>query len=264
MKRGTAFLVLIVIGIYGIFAEDEMGRIAFNSLATLAALSDLDPAVPGIPVNIRNNTYYLESRRLTALAQETYDTGDYDASVEYATEAIEYAHLSDEYVALQLKIKAADDAIQAAYSRLGWAATVDAPNRYPDEFTQAQNFYDLAVTERSAEHWDEAIEAANQVLIALANVQEAPPVPEKPVLPAQYTVRSWAVSKDCLWNIAGRPGVYGDPTKWRLIYEANRSRLPNPNNPNLIRPGMVLTIPSIKGEVREGMWDPSTNYDPLQ
>jgi nucleoid-associated protein YgaU len=264
MKRGTAFIALIVIGIYGIVAEDEMKRIAFNSLVTLAALSDLDAAAPVIPVNIRNNTYYLESLRLTALAQETYDNGNYDVSFDYAMEAIKYAQLSDEYVALQLKIKAADDAIQAAHSRLDWAAAVDAPNRYPNEFTQAQNFYEQAINERSAESWDGAIEAANQVLIALANVQEAPPVPEKPVLPAQYTVRPWAVSKDCLWNIAGQPGVYGDPAKWRLIYEANRTRLPNPNNPNLIRPGMVLEIPSIQGEVRVGMWDSSANYDSVQ
>jgi nucleoid-associated protein YgaU len=141
---------------------------------------------------------------------------------------------------------------------------VDAPNRYPNEFTQAQTFYEQARNERSAESWDGAIEAANQVLVALANVQEAPPVPEKPVLPAQYTVRPWAVSKDCLWNIAGQPGVYGDPAKWRLIYEANRTRFPNPDNPNLIRPGMVLDIPSIQGEVREGMWDSSVNYDSVQ
>ncbi|MDR2741219.1 MAG: LysM peptidoglycan-binding domain-containing protein [Treponema sp.] len=275
MNRSIALVLLILIGIFGIFAEDGTERIDFASLVALAASAGSDTPAPVIPANIRNNKYYLESVRLTRLARETYDYGDYDASAEYAAEAIENARLSDEYVALQLKIKAANDAIKAARSRLDWAASVDAPVRYPDEFTQAQTFYTQAVDERSAEHWDEAVEAAKQVLIALANVQApppaapsvapaAPPAEEKIFLPAQYTVRPWAVSKDCFWNIAGQSWAYGDPTKWRLIYEANRLRLPKPDNPDLIHPGMVLDIPGIRGETRQGMWDSSKKYDPLQ
>jgi hypothetical protein len=329
MKKSIALALLILIGIYGIFAHDRlaidlpepvfylpdtslagsygqpapeilipalpawnsqelaylwltdpagdgMERIEFHPLFALAAAADSDASAPVIPASIRNNKYYLESVRLTTLAQETYDYGDYDASAEYAVEAIKYAQLSDEYVALQLKIKATNDAIKSARSRLEWAVSVNASSRYPSEFNRAQGSYDLAINERSAEHWDEAIEAANQVLVALANVQApvpapavapAPPravTPEKPALPAQYTVRPWAVSKDCLWNIAGRPWAYGDSTKWRLIYTANRSRLPQPDNPNLIHPGMVLDIPSIQGEARQGMWDSSKNYDPLR
>jgi nucleoid-associated protein YgaU len=258
MNRSIAITLLILTGIYGIFAEDGGERIEFNPLAAVAAAGS-DAAAPVIPPSIRNNRYYQESVRLTRLAQQTYDYGDYDASSAYSAEAIENARLSDEYVALQLKIRAANDAIRAARSRLDWAAGVDAPGRYPNEFAQAQASYDLALNERSAEHWDEAVEAANRVLTALANVQAAPPAEEKPALPAQYTVRPWAVSRDCFWNIAGRPWAYGDPTKWRLIYEANRTRLPNPGNPDLILPGMVLDIPSAQGEVRQGMWDSSAD-----
>lgn len=268
MIRGIAITVLILSGIYGIFAEEGIDRMDFNPVAVLAAASDADAAAPVIPANIRNNKYYRESLRLTRLARDTYDQGDYDASAAYSMEAMENARLSDEYVALQLKIKAANDAIKAARSRLNWAVSVGAPDRYSAEFTRAQTFYDLAVTERSAEHWDEAVEAANQVLAALANVQAAspsvPPPAEGKPLPAQYTVRPWAVSRDCFWNIAGQPWAYGDSTRWRLLYEANKSRLPNPDNPDLIHPGMVLDIPGIRGEVRQGMWDPSVSYAPLQ
>jgi hypothetical protein len=231
----------------------------FVSLLTLAAAASADvPTV--IPANIRNNQYFLESLRLTKLAQEAYDYGDYDASAQYAADALKYAQLSDEYVALQLKIKAANDAIAAAKTRLDWADSVGAPARYPVEFGQAQGAYEEAVTERAAEAWDPAIAAANRVLIALADVREAP---KTPPLPAQYTVRPWAISRDCLWNIAGRAWAYGDPTKWRLIYNANRAKLPNPDNPDLINPGMVLDIPSARGELRQGMWDPGVTYDPL-
>ncbi|MDR0378267.1 MAG: LysM peptidoglycan-binding domain-containing protein [Spirochaetaceae bacterium] len=345
MNRSIALAALLLAGTYGIFAEKEAFRLEFNPLAVLAAADDFDAAGPEIPANIHNNQYYQESLRLTNLAEETYEAGDYDAAAQYAAEAIRNAQLSDEYVAVQLKIKAANDAIAAARSRLEWAVAVSAPDRYPDEFAQGQAFYDQAITERSAEQWDEAVESANQVLFVLADVQEPPPeeppevlaelppeeeleedigaeifpelleeedvllveifpevsepdvsepevpeeeeaivefffdgqeeeslaeVPEEvpaavePVLPAQYTVRPWALSRDCFWNIAERSWVYGDPSKWNIIYEANRSRLPDADNPNLITPGIILDIPSIQGEIRQGMWDASTEYPPLQ
>ncbi|MDR1149900.1 MAG: LysM peptidoglycan-binding domain-containing protein [Spirochaetaceae bacterium] len=48
---------------------------------------------------------------------------------------------------------------------------------------------------------------------------------------------------DWLVKIAGLDAVYGDWRKWRLIYEANKGTMPNPNNPALIFPGMRLAIP---------------------
>jgi hypothetical protein len=72
---------------------------------------------------------------------------------------------------------------------------------------------------------------------------------------AQYRVEPWESSADCLWNIAGKPWVYSDPQKWPYLYRANSSKLPNPENPHLIRPNLVLDIPSINGEARQG---PST------
>ena len=82
-------------------------------------------------------------------------------------------------------------------------------------------------------------------------------------LPASYTIRAWSVSHDCFWNIAGRPWVYGNPHQWRVLYNANKAKLPDPNNPNLIEPGTVLDIPSLKGEVRQGAWDKDKTYKPL-
>ncbi|MDR1903156.1 MAG: LysM peptidoglycan-binding domain-containing protein, partial [Treponema sp.] len=100
----------------------------------------------------------------------------------------------------------------------------------------------------------------------------SPPLPVAPVeqpkpvkipLPAMYTVRPWAISKDCFWNIAGRDWAYNDSMKWQVLYNANKAKLANPNNPDLLHMDIVLDIPSIKGEVREGMWDPTKAYEPL-
>jgi nucleoid-associated protein YgaU len=82
----------------------------------------------------------------------------------------------------------------------------------------------------------------------------------KPVLPAQYTVRTWNGERDCLWNIAGKPWSYNDPYKWRLIYNANKDKLPDPKNPNWLEPGIVLDLPAIKGEIRRGIWTENKQY----
>ncbi|MDR2303635.1 MAG: LysM peptidoglycan-binding domain-containing protein, partial [Treponema sp.] len=145
---------------------------------------------------------------------------------------------------------------------------------YPSEYAQAQDYYNASLEDRKAEKWESAAEKARRVINVLAYVTApAKTVTEQPEpsqsqtqtpLPARYTVRPWAVSKDCLWNIAGRPWAYGDPTKWRLIYNANKTRMPQPDNPDLIEPGMILDIPSIRGETRQGMWDSGRSYEPLR
>ena len=83
-------------------------------------------------------------------------------------------------------------------------------------------------------------------------------------LPARYTVRSWDKYGDCFWNIAGRPWVYGDPRRWPLLYQANKNKIPNPKNPDLIEEGMVMDIPSVNGEKRSGLWSPDAVYTPLK
>lgn len=66
---------------------------------------------------------------------------------------------------------------------------------------------------------------------------------EKPVLtpPIVSTTKplTHIVQKgDCLWNIAHNE--FGDPFKWTLIYEANKSKI---NNPDLIYPNQEFDIP---------------------
>ena len=268
-RIGFILLIAVVIGVQPVFAfdlpEPEFGEQLFIPIAVLAA------GTPGseedIPQGIRNNRYYLESLRLAKLAEETYDYGDYDTSAGFAQEAIRFAQLSDEFVVLQLKINESDNAISVAKQRLDWAVSIGASRQYPREYSESESYYNASLSARSAEQWDEAIAAANRVIELLAYITPAPPpaTPRDGVtpLPAQYTVRPWSTFKDCLWNISAYPWVYGDPYQWRLLYNANKSRMPNPDNPDLIEPGMVLDIPSLKGETRQGVWDSSKAYTPL-
>jgi len=239
--RGLILLVALLLGMVSVFSQE----------------TNLE--------SLRNNQYLYESLRLNNLARLAYDDGDYEASTTYAEEAIRYANYSDDYVAMRLKMMEADTAIGALRERLEYAASLNAEAFFPNEYGRAQTGYNDARAYRLAESWDNAIAAANQALAALAGIDFAALAalaspPPGSVLPSQYTVRPWAISRDCLWNIAGRSWVYDDPTKWRIIYEANRSRMPEPNNPDLIHPGMVLEIPSISGEARQGMWEAGINY----
>jgi hypothetical protein len=228
--------------------------INFAAVAAFAQAASSDANNVVIPNRIRNNTYFLESVRLKTLAQDSYDSGDYDVSTTYAAESLRYAQLSDEYVALQLKMKEADDMIARAREGGAWVVARGLDKVYPDEYAQGQALYIEATDARSAEDWDGAIDAARRILVMLDGAQDSLP------LPAQYTVRTWNGEKDCLWNIAGYSWVYGDARQWKRLYEANKSKFPEPDNPNWIEPGIVLDIPSVNNETRQGIWKQGLSY----
>jgi nucleoid-associated protein YgaU len=54
-----------------------------------------------------------------------------------------------------------------------------------------------------------------------------------------YSVRNG----DSLTSISSNPGIYNDPYQWARLYNANRERMVNPENPHLVLPGMILEVP---------------------
>ncbi len=56
-----------------------------------------------------------------------------------------------------------------------------------------------------------------------------------------YVVGTWAKDRDCLWNIAKKPDIYGDAFKWPKIWQKNRDQI---KNPDIIFPGQVLKVPA--------------------
>jgi nucleoid-associated protein YgaU len=218
--------------------------LVFNTGITLQAAET--EAQPGYTDSFLHNEFLLESARLIALAEESFAANRYDEAIRYAAEAERYSQLSDEYVSLQMKIKEANDTIATAEARMDRAKVTGAAKRYAETFEEAELVFTEAVDARTGEDWDKARDSALHVLALLETF------PDEPVFPAQYVVKSWVTAKDCLWNIAAKPEIYGDPFQWRHIYNANRAQMPKLDDPNLIKPGMVLEIPSIRGEIRYG------------
>jgi hypothetical protein len=67
--------------------------------------------------------------------------------------------------------------------------------------------------------------------------------------------RYYAVQEgDTFSSIAGNPRIYNNRSEWFFLYQANRGKLENPENPDLLAPGTVIEIPSIAGEIREGTY----------
>lgn len=55
-----------------------------------------------------------------------------------------------------------------------------------------------------------------------------------------YTVGTWARDRDCLWNIAKKPSVYGNAWNWPKIWQGNKDKI---RDPDIIKPGWKLNIP---------------------
>ncbi|MCL2265688.1 MAG: hypothetical protein FWC22_06570 [Treponema sp.] len=242
----------------------------FVSISVFAFDEDEEEAA-SIPQSISNNIYYQQSLHYTRLAYETYESGDYEASAGFAQEAVRFTQLSDQYVSSQL--------ISEAERLKNLAEKNNIIEKFPNNYNEGLYQYETAVVAHSNDSWEESITAAINA-IEIFGVFEATGVPgtARPGTSSgtaagtsgsgtsgsdgatgsgrQYTVRTWVVERDCFWNIAGYPWVYGDPWQWRVLYEANKSKLPDPNNPDLIEPGMILDIPDLTNENRQGMWRP--------
>lgn len=209
-----------------------------------------------------DNEFQGKSRAYAELSRKALDEGDYEASIKYSLLSEENARLSAEFIQKMLARVEAEQAMNKARTRYQWAKNNNAESKYPDVFgeaTEALNAGDVAFGEES---YDVATSCAARVLKVLEVVKGDEGMLAE--LPETYEVRTWRGERDCLWNIAELPGVFGDSLAWEKLYEANKDILPDIKDPNFIVPGMVLRIPSIKGEKRVGHYDHNATYKKLE
>ena len=187
-----------------------------------------------------NNQYQRESRRYSELAQKAFDSGDYALSIEYAKKAEELAAKSYEYIQLMLARSEAEAQMNRARTRYTWAKNNGADKKEPAAFALATEALNAGGLAFDNEQYDVAVVCANKVLDALSVVKGDEST--FAALPKQYTIRTFRGEKDCLWNIAKHPAVYNDPFKWKILYEANKDKLPAPNNQNWVSPASSWTF----------------------
>lgn len=206
-------------------------------------------------VSYKNNTYQKLADEYTKKAESALDAGEYDVAVEYSKLAEENAELSRAYIQMMMARGNAEDTIKMAKNQLVWAEKIDAPHTFPMAYTSAKENLANAESAFESEDYVKSLEYARASLAALDGVREVTPLPE------YYIVKPWAETKDCYWNISGRPYVYNNPLLWENLYQANKTNMPKPEDPNLIHPGMKMKIPSLTGEYRSGTYDPKKSYE---
>jgi nucleoid-associated protein YgaU len=212
--------------------------------------------------NLLNNEFYLKAKTLRAQSERAFETGDYDKSVVLANQAQEYLQKSDEYVAAMMLYYSANGWLNRAKDRVAFAKSIKADVNYQEEYDKAVSDVEQAKTTFDGKEYERSIEFSKDALAALENIARQPPAAAAAgeALPGTYTVRLILDRRDCFWRIAEYPFVYNNPWMWKILYEANKSVIEDPDNPDLIQPGQVLKIPSASGERREGEYDPDQTY----
>lgn len=221
----------------------------------IAAVALILGAASIFAVSYKNNTYQKLADEYTKKANVAFDAGQYDDAVEYSKKAAENAALSKAYIDSMMARWNAEEQMKLAQNKIEWAAGIGCEKTFPMAFSAAKEAYANAEGSFNKEDFFAAQDYAKQAIAALDGVYQVTPLPEF------YIVRPWAETKDCFWNISGRPYVYNNPLLWENLYQENKNKIPQPNNPNLIMPGMKMKIPSLTGEYREGVYSPSKKYD---
>jgi len=202
--------------------------------------------------SLQDNEFYVRMVELRDLSRVEFEEGDYAEAKRLALEAQSYSDQSEAWIRERLDAFRARAGLDQLKNRLDQVARWDAETKYPEEFSKATNYYEKAYEEF---HTDESYalsfktsRSGMEVLSRILAMADAG-------APAYYVVRLLPGNIDCLWNIAGYSFIYNDPLKWREIYDANKSAMPEAENPHLILPGMILEIPSTMGEKRSGTWE---------
>ena len=202
-----------------------------------------------------NNEYQKKARLYTFQAQKAYDEGDYDTAVELTILAEENAEKSKAYIEMMIAKNDADKKIAIAQNRKAWAQKVRGDVNFPMAFNAGVKFLENSLVSYEKENYTEASKQAAEATETFGTIREITPLPQ------YYVVKPWVETKDCYWNISARPYVYNNPVLWENLYQANKKSMKNPENPDLIYPGMKMEIPSIAGEYREGTYSPKAEYN---
>lgn len=232
-------------------------------------------AVSSWAQSLLDNEYQKAGREYERQATEAMDSGDYAKAADLANLAAEQYQKSREFADAQaLKFRAAN-AINLAQQTITDVSNGPKRKTHAKEIANANALLTAARALFAKENWVDSRAKALESLDALKGLTGGSAVTadtsgsskqngKSLVLPRYYKVVSRNPNTDCLWRIAAMGAVYNNPHLWPKLWKANKDKLRNPENPNLLHPGTILEIPQAKGETREGTFDPDKNYPALE
>lgn len=216
--------------------------------------------------NFADNENQKAGREYEKQATAAMEAGDYDNAAKLADLASVEYRKSREFADLQLLKFRAANAINLAQRTITDLENVQRVKKeYPTELANAKKLLAEARALYAAENWTDSRAKALESIDALKGIKGAPVASTASgvTLPRYYKVVSRPVNTDCYWNIAKLPAVYGNPFLWTKLWKANVDKMKDPANPDLIYPNMIIEIPAVNNETREGTYDPAKTYPAL-
>lgn len=194
---------------------------------------------------------------ITALRDESKDllsNGDYTNSLIKSRDAMSILDRLEAPLAYAKAQEAMDKAKEDGYN-----------NSKPSLYDEASKSLTSAGETLAANNYSDSLMHSKNVISLVNSMEnssfsEGEQLLDKAVFPQYYVVQLRDTNTDSLWRIASYSFIYGDGNLWRRIYEANRNAI---RDPNIIREGMRLIIPSLKGEIREGVYDINKTYSDI-
>ena len=199
------------------------------------------------------NEDYRMAQRYKELAIEAHKEGDYERSIGFAKKSQEH---SDKYLA-PLSYAKAEAILRRARERGYDKSKADIYSQALQSLTNADRYLKAEDYSNSLTNSKNVISLANLMGISEFDYAGSKNTVVSGTFPKYYRVVERTKNTDSLWRIASYDFIYGKGHLWRKIYEANRDKI---KDPNIIKKGQVLTIPSIKGEQREGTYNPNNTY----
>jgi hypothetical protein len=141
---------------------------------TLLLIAGLMLLAPGLfAQSLLDNPDYKKGVDLRRQAQEAYNSGDYDRSVQLSAEAKTYFDRSDAYVAATLLMYRAQNRYTMARDRVAYFHDVGVDPEYQPVFDQAQADLTAAKSALDAKRYQDSIDLSQKVLDALAPLKPA-------------------------------------------------------------------------------------------
>lgn len=227
MKNGKIFFILILLlsGCSTLQVKKEPQK-SFEEIINMKLNQAISIAETSLEISKNAEKLAIESLNTSKQAN-----ANSEEAVKKINEAIEAVNENKKFVENEVKkaIDKANEAIKTANEK-----SAEAMN-YADKRTEEA----IRVAKESSER---SIAVANQTIAEINRLrstieikkEEEPIILEEPKGAKYYVVKKG----DTLKKIAYK--FYNDPSKWEVIYKANKNII---KNPNLLRPGTKIFIP---------------------